>query len=137
MIKLFIQGIPKAQPRTKATHQNGYTRVYTPGTAKGWKDTVSIALLEWHGLKLSGPVKLDIIFLMPRPKRLLRKKDTVDRIAHTCKPDTDNLTKAVMDAITDCGVWVDDCQVFDQHSYKYYAGKNEETGIYLTIKEME
>lgn len=49
---------------------------------------------------------------------------------HTGKPDTDNLLKAVMDALTQLGVWKDDAQVCEVHSLKQYAA---EPGAKITI----
>jgi Holliday junction resolvase RusA-like endonuclease len=60
------------------------------------------------------PVSVRITFLMPRPK-------TVKRHTPTVPPDIDKLCRAVLDALTDVGVWVDDSQVVDLGATKIYA----------------
>lgn len=135
MIDIFIEGIPKAQPRTRAVSRNGKGGVYDPGTANGWKMIVALALKEFHGAMLSGPIHLEAIFYLPRPKRLMRKKDPEWALYHTAKPDCDNLIKAVMDSMSDCRIWVDDRQVCSQIVKKYYASKTGTTGVKLSVFE--
>ena len=134
IIEVFIKGNPKAQPRAKATTIGGKTRMYTPGTAKDWKTAIAAGLVNSWNERLTGPIKIDLVFIMPRPKSLMRKKDPFHRIPHTKKPDSDNLEKAVFDAITDCGLWKDDSQVYDSHVVKMYADKIELTGVHITIE---
>ena len=136
-IDIFIKGTPKAQPRAKATTWGGKTRMYTPGSAKDWKECIKADLHPFWNMKLSGPIKICLIFTLPRPKRLMRKKDPFHRIPHTSKPDIDNLEKAVFDAITDCGVWVDDSNVYSSNVHKYYSGKQEFPGVGIIIEEIE
>ncbi len=133
MIEVFINGIPKAQPRTRATIRGKHAGVYDPGTANEWKNTVKAAFGRYTGLRLEGPLALDITFYLPRPKRLCRKKDPDDPIPHTAKPDRDNLDKAVLDALTDIQVWGDDKQVFSGKIEKYYGSKNGTTGAVVRI----
>jgi Holliday junction resolvase RusA-like endonuclease len=40
---------------------------------------------------------------------------------HTSKPDSDNLMKAVMDAMTTAGVWKDDALVYGHFTEKWYS----------------
>jgi Holliday junction resolvase RusA-like endonuclease len=51
---------------------------------------------------------------------------------HTKKPDADNLLKAVMDALTDAGIWQDDALVFRTEAAKWYA--SDETGARIVIE---
>lgn len=60
------------------------------------------------------PVRLVVRFLLPRPR-------TVKRVWPTVPADLDKLTRAVGDALTDAGVWVDDSQVVDLFASKRYA----------------
>jgi Holliday junction resolvase RusA-like endonuclease len=54
-----------------------------------------------------------------------QKNIDADYIPHTVKPDTDNLLKAVMDAMTEAGVWTDDALVYSTKSEKWYASEGE------------
>jgi|GEM_PF-740524 len=39
----------------------------------------------------------------------------------TTRPDGDNLAKGLVDAITKCGLWEDDCQLFHTEVDKYFS----------------
>lgn len=72
------------------------------------------------------PVSVHITFLMPRPK-------TVKRHTPTVPPDIDKLCRAVLDALTDVGVWVDDSQVVDLGATKIYAS-GIHIGAHITVE---
>lgn len=74
------------------------------------------------------PVSVRITFLMPRPK-------TVKRHMPTVPPDIDKLCRAVLDALTDVGVWVDDSQVVDLGANKIYAS-GIHIGAHITVEEL-
>lgn len=132
----FIHGIPKAQPRPRAFVRNGRAAVYDAGTAEGWKSCIASALKELAGRKISLPVKLTITYNMPRPKSHYNSKGQLKLVAprlFTSKPDLDNLDKAVMDCLTQVGVWTDDSLVVCKQSTKKYACL---TGVYITIEDV-
>lgn len=62
---------------------------------------------------LVGPVAVRVVFAMPKPARPKWLWPAV-------KPDVDKLERAVLDAMTDAGVWADDAQVVDLHAVKQY-----------------
>lgn len=70
----------------------------------------------WGG-PLSGPVRLTVDFWLRRPLAAPKTRD----VHPTRKPDTSKLIRAVEDACTDAGVWVDDAQVVSIRSIKRYA----------------
>ena len=72
------------------------------------------------------PVSVRITFLMPRPK-------TVKRHMPTVPPDIDKLCRAVLDALTDVGVWVDDSQVVNLEATKIYAS-GIHIGAHITVE---
>lgn len=118
MITFFVQGDPKGQPRAKAFHRNGFTRVYDPATAEGWKSQIAIAAKPFaQFVPLSGPVLANLEFYFARPKSHYRTGKNAGELKpnapqwHTTKPDRDNLDKAVLDALSQLGMWNDDCQV--------------------------
>ena len=65
----------------------------------------------------------------------MTKKKKIDMqagiIKHTVKPDLDNLTKAVLDALNDVA-WYDDSQIVQLNVSKQYNGKSY---IHITITE--
>jgi len=120
-----VSGIPKAQPRARACARGKFVTMYDPGTAKGWKAAVkkSIAAV-WNGQPHGGPLHVTIAFLMPRPKAHCKADGRLKHPApcyHTSKPDSDNLAKAVLDAMTELEVWFDDAQVAHLEVVKLYS----------------
>lgn len=128
---LYVKGKPKAQPRPRRSKSGG---VYTPPSADEWKAAVVDAAVR-AGLtnRRKGPVAVKIRFELPRPKRLALATDPVP---HVAKPDVDNLEKAVLDALTTAGAWLDDSQVYDIRSTKLYAERDANPGawIFLTFE---
>lgn len=123
----FVPGIPKGQPRPRAFAHNGKARVFDPGTAEGWKNSIAVALgpALCNRPPATVPVLVRCVFLFPRPKAHYTKKGLRENAPrfHAGKPDTDNLLKAVMDALTTLGVWQDDAQVAWVECSKQYADK--------------
>ena len=116
-VQFFVDGLPVAQPRVKATRRGNFAGVYTPKTADGWKYAVKQAVLKHFMRAEEGAFSISCLFVFPRPNGHYgsgRKADMLKPSApryHTQKPDRDNLEKAVMDAITATGVvWRDDSQ---------------------------
>lgn len=132
MKTVTIYGEPKAQPRPRATARGGFARVYNPTSADHWKDAIVYHAKD-QGEPFLGPVSLEIRFDMPRPKHL---RGTEQR-PHTVKPDIDNLVKAVMDALTKAGWWIDDSKVWELKTSKQYAAKDEPSGVCIRATEIE
>lgn len=159
MIRVWIPGEPKGQPRPKAFARGGRARVYDPGTAEGWKGLVALALrphlhrllrvaaeepLAYDSASCYVPIaaswSVEMLFRMPRPASMRRRKPHPEdgEIPHAKKPDVDNLAKAVLDVCTTLRVWHDDAQVVDLRVRKvYHADKGGTPGLQLTIKPYE
>ena len=56
-----------------------------------------------------------------------------DGTPKTTRPDTDNLQKLLKDCMTRCGFWLDDAQVFEEFTGKYYS---QTPGIFIQIDEI-
>jgi len=139
-IQFFAEGVPKGQPRPKAFSRGGHAAVYDPGTAEGWKGQVAMAAKHKRPEgPLEGPLELILGFYFPRPKSHFRtgknahilKKGVSD--FHTSKPDSDNLAKAVMDAMTQLGFWVDDSQVCHLSIRKFYCNNTASAGCAISL----
>jgi crossover junction endodeoxyribonuclease RusA len=84
-----------------------------------------------NGGLLTGPLEMNLTFVMPRPKRLkLGGREPYDR-----KPDLDNMEKAVMDALNE-RIYVDDSQVCSKTSKKWYAASDEEPHVLVEISHL-
>ena len=73
ILDVFVPGRPKATPRPRAfANKDGKVRAYKPNTAESWKTEIAIGLRK-HRLKTpaEGPIRVDLVFYMPRPKEPL------------------------------------------------------------------
>ena len=141
-ITLTIPGVPIAQPRQRhRTYQVGArtcTANYTPSKhpVQQWKATVAIAWSDACDHEpLNGPVRLEVLFVAPRPQRLLTRAWRHVLVWHEKKPDLDNLLKALKDALTGLA-WRDDSQVCQCYCEKRYANHDEQPHATITVKEV-
>lgn len=136
-LETFVRGIPKAQPRAKACRFGAHSRVYTPGSADEWKALIRLEVNRvWDQVRFEGPLSVNLQFFLPRPKSHLGArglKDWAPRY-HTGTPDADNLAKAVMDALTNLGIWHDDGQVSTLLVVKQYTN-TEVSGCTVSIRQ--
>lgn len=120
----FAAGNPVPQPRQRhrAFIKNGKAMAhnYTPEKhpVQAWKRIIQNCFKNDKIEKIEGPIRLDLYFVIDRPKSHYRTgknahllKDSAPEKWHLQKPDSDNFTKAVMDAINGLDIWNDDNQV--------------------------
>lgn len=133
-----VDGIPKGQPRPQAFARKigdkVVARVFTPGTAEAWKSAVAVAM-EPHrpASPFEGPVSVDLLFLLPRPKARSRKHDPAGLLWCTTRPDVDNLAKAVLDCLTLQGWWRDDSQVVSLRAMKRWHVIGDRPGAVIEV----
>jgi Holliday junction resolvase RusA-like endonuclease len=145
---MIVPAIPIAQPRAKASTFGGHVKIYTPTSIKNedgsrkphpiaaFKATVRLAFRDaYKGSPLTGPLKCDCLFVMPRPKNLIWKTRSMPRLPHTSKPDRDNLDKAVMDALKGLA-WIDDAQVCQGYIEKCIASGYEQPHAVITVGQV-
>jgi Holliday junction resolvase RusA-like endonuclease len=84
---------------------------------------------------LSGPLKLEVLFLMPRPARLRWKKRAMPRCWHASKPDLDNLVKAGKDSLKEI-LWHDDSQVAELAASKMHCSGQEAPGVTVVLERL-
>jgi Holliday junction resolvase RusA-like endonuclease len=136
-ITFEVLGEPKSQPRPKAMKRGSFIHIYTPATAKVWKGLVASAAKPFIASgPLLGALRLSLAFRFARPKTHLKPDGTLRKGArhhHTTKPDADNLAKAVMDALTDAGLWNDDTQVVELNVTKTYAATE---GVSVSVEQI-
>lgn len=140
-IEFVVAGHPKGQPRPKAFVRGKRAAVYDPGTAEGWKGQIALAAKPFlPSMPLQGPLELSIEFSFLRPKSHYGTSKGTPYLKdcaptwHTSKPDLDNLAKAVMDALTQLGLWLDDQQVSKLVLLKRYCDKTP--GALINIKKI-
>ena len=130
-VSFTVMGLPKgkARPRARVIHPKGRkptAQIYTPKSTTGYEAEVKRAVLRaMKHEPFDGPVRVTIRICFPMAKSWTKSKVRDVRrglIAHTQKPDVDNVIKAVLDGmvITDIapdktkthrGVMIDDTQI--------------------------
>lgn len=140
-IEFVVPSVPIAQPRQRqAVRQMGGKAVatnYTPAKhpVNAFKAAVQAAYQQAAGDRapIDGPVRLTLLFVMPRPKGKFWKTKPMPRYWHTSKPDSDNLEKGVKDALNKLA-WLDDSQVVDTRNAKVVASGDEAAKVSIVIE---
>ena len=117
--------------------------VYDPGTAGEWRkavrqatEAIIYATADTY-FPLSGPLYCELEVLLPRPERLMRKKDPEGALwAPNKRDDVDNLAKAILDAMTEAGAWEDDGQIVRLEVLKKWHAKGESPGAVISFGKM-
>lgn len=120
-LRFEVVGLPLAQGRARARvviSKTGkpYPAFYDPPASADWKRTVQAQALAHRPRALNqGPLYLSLVFRLPRPKSLPKRLTQ-----HTRKPDVDNLTKSVLDALRKV-IYRDDAQIVSLVANKVYG----------------
>jgi Holliday junction resolvase RusA-like endonuclease len=139
-----VPGTPVAQPRVKATIRGAHAGVYSPtktstGKSNGvaeFKAAIRLMAGQFNGALLTGPLRVDIEFVFPRQQNRIWKTKPMPRYRHTQKPDRDNLDKLVLDSLSGV-LWVDDNQVCDGRTEKWYAAGDEKPHVFITVQKLD
>ena len=138
MIRLEIFGEPAPQGSKRV--YNG--RIVEAGSKKlkPWRKAIADAaynlLSEEHSL-ITGPLKVEVDFSLPRPSSISQKK----RALPIVPPDIDKLCRSLLDGLNqgaDTGkvgdgvIYADDSQVVELVARKHYAD-DREPGATVTI----
>lgn len=144
-IVFTIPSVPVAQPRQRhrimQVNGRAFPHNYTPSKhpVVAFKAAVQLAYAAASigRAPLAGPVRLEVMFFMPRPQRIVWKKRPMPRAWADGNPnDLDNLEKAVQDALKALA-WGDDKQVVDKHTWKLYARGDEPPHCVVKISACE
>jgi Holliday junction resolvase RusA-like endonuclease len=129
-LSFFVEGHPKPAGSKRALRRGDKIVVFDMSGAKGkaWRRTVAERAVEVRSALdfrlLTGPIKLDVVFHLPRPKRHYDRQGSVlpawrDE-PHVIRPDTTKLLRSLEDALTGV-LWKDDAQIVHQWATKCYA----------------
>jgi|SRR6185295_1838161 len=144
-LSFYVSGDPKGQPRPRAFARKfgdkWSARVYDAKTADGWKGLIAAECrkhLPSGFTPYEGPVSLHLKLFISRPKAHFTKKGIRAEAPNWCakKPDADNYAKAVMDCLTQLGVWRDDAQICELHVSKWFSIGFIGGGADITINEL-
>jgi Holliday junction resolvase RusA-like endonuclease len=147
ILDFFVQGKPEPQARpraftNKAKNGKTFSKVVSPTTE--WKETVKFHANKQrkkHGT-FKKALKVSITFTFMRPKSHFgtgRNAGILKNSApkwHTIRPDHENLSKAVLDAMVDVGLLSDDSIVCVCHVEKIYTMWKSSQGAKIIIEEL-
>jgi Holliday junction resolvase RusA-like endonuclease len=141
-ITIDVRGMPRPQGSMRLHRPpNGNTAARYPAVVYAWRAQVQQAAAELAPADpIAGPVKLSLMFELPRPA----SHSGTGRNAQTIKasapshpksaPDLDKLTRCICDALTDAQVWRDDAQVVAIFASKAYT--TSAPGVAITVTEL-
>lgn len=113
--------IPTAQQRARHTRTG---RAYKSNVQSANERTLEAALIPYMPkTPLEGAIRLVFTAYMPIPASATKKRREAmlgGKIGHTHKPDVDNLSKQLLDAMTRLRFWIDDRQVVELVARKQY-----------------
>ena len=112
------QPVPKGRPRFARRGRSVVTR--TPKRtldAEAW--VAECARRVYDGELLTGPLRVDAVFILKRPGRLKPKRHPGGLLWAPKRPDVDNLRKLLLDGLK--ALWGDDAQVVCGEPVKVYA----------------
>ena len=129
--RVFVPGVPAPQGSAKAFVVKGHAIVTHDNKATmPWRDRVAAFIRDAIGSGIEypkGPVAVELRFVMPRraaePKRVTPP--------HTRKPDSDKLSRAVLDSMSGL-VFTDDAQVTHLEAFKRTAKIGEQPGLHAS-----
>ena len=126
-LKFDIKPMAKQSFRTTRSGQ----KYLDPSVIKYRKTIRNMAILQMRkqkAEKIEGAVNMNIIYAFRRPQSLSKKErneiDGGKTVPKTTKPDIDNLTKAILDALNGI-VWKDDAQVTQINIQKVWSAKDQ------------
>lgn len=139
-ITFTVPAVPIAQPRHRIGTIAGKARAFESPKSHpihAYKATVRHAAAEvYNGPPLDGPLKMQLQFVLPRPKGKTWKTKPMPRYWHASRPDTDNLAKAVKDALSGL-CYVDDAQICTLEATKMVADGSEQPHTLVRLTQLE
>ena len=132
---LTIPLSPVAKGRPRVAVHGGKAHAYTPKKTRSFEAAVATIAAAHIRQRFTGPLRVDIVAVLPRPKRLMRAKDDAGLVWAPKRPDADNLRKAVLDGLATC--YDDDAQVVAGQTFKVYAEKTGKSRTIVAITPLE
>jgi Holliday junction resolvase RusA-like endonuclease len=121
---------PRGKDRPRVTRSG---HAYTPAATRKWESALALMAQDKLPIEvIDEPVRVDVLAVVPRPKRLLRRSDPDGLIWAPVKPDADNVLKSTLDALK--AFWRDDALVVDTRILKAYAERAGRPRMVIRIR---
>lgn len=132
-LSITIPGKPAPQGSKKAYVIKGRpVLVESSDALKPWRAMVTLiarsAANQFRWATTEDAVAVEITFNLLKPASSKREHPTV-------KPDIDKLVRAILDGLTEAGIWKDDSQVVDLIARKVYVSANPGVTATITTKD--
>jgi Holliday junction resolvase RusA-like endonuclease len=129
-----VPGEPQGKGRARIVKIGGVSRMATPGKTVAYEGLIAMAAKEAMGgtPPFPGACSVSIVCNHTVPASWSKKKRAAahnNEFSPTCKPDLDNVAKAVGDGCTGV-VWVDDKQIAALVITRRYAAM---PGLWVTV----
>lgn len=128
-MKFSLNIKPKGKERPRFVRRGKYVSTYTPKTTLKYEEIIRNAFVEQcigkYDKEYVGAVKVSIWahFEPPKSYSKERREELIKNVYHINKPDLDNITKSILDALNGVA-WKDDSQICDLEVHKCYEIEN-------------
>ena len=129
-VSFNVFGEPVGQARPRFARIGAGVRTYTPKATAEWVKRVKVdaehALQFAPEFDTEAPMDVVLVFFMPIPAswpKWKREAAARGQVAHTSKPDADNLAKAALDGLSGV-LFTDDAQVVSLTVSKGYSASH-------------
>jgi Holliday junction resolvase RusA-like endonuclease len=120
--------------KTKTGKQRGM--IFSSSKKKGYLFEITMAARQYAPPEpFLGPVHLEMLFVLPRPKYAMAKSYDDGLIWAPVHPDEDNLSKAAVDGLSGAGFWKNDAQIVRKKIRKVFAEKTGMPRFEIVIEE--
>lgn len=122
-VQFTVPGKPRGKGRPRFSTAGGFVRTYTDAQTASYENLVALEYERAGGKLMDGPVRVLIHAYFPIPKSASKKLrgEMIDGVVlPKCKPDVDNICKAVLDGLNGVA-YTDDTQVTTLVSMRDYG----------------
>jgi crossover junction endodeoxyribonuclease RusA len=133
-VSYFVPGRPYPQGSKSFKGMRKGKPVLTESSTgvKPWRAVIAnTARRLGHTTPVDGAVRVELEFVMPRPKSLPSTKPTPPAVKRN--GDADKLTRAVFDALSGLA-WIDDCYITSFAVEKRTAEVGEQPGVHIAYR---
>lgn len=135
MIRFTVPGKITGKGRPRFTR---YGHVYTPKKTSNYEQMVKYSYLSTRSKRLDGPIRVNIAAIFRIPKSYTKHEKVeaeMGILKPTKKPDVDNITKIILDALNGVA-YQDDKQVIEVEVIKRYGKIGEEEHVIVSLEEI-
>lgn len=130
-----VYGRPQGKGRPRFRNAGHFVQVYTPKETLAYERRIADEYIRAGGEQLDSPVVITVVqqFMIPKAATKADRKAMLElHLVPNCKPDIDNVLKAVLDGLNGIA-YIDDTQVVAVVCERRYG---EEAYLEVTVEEI-